>query len=892
MIVQTSKNIGVRRTINDYNATSSFDAEFDNYAGRYAGSFNLDQDVYVYADNGSYVFEPFNQLGSWTYGFNSISAALSSDYSQDGSSLKIVTQSGTGGYGTTINNYANLFYDLPTLTSGTKIGFYAYLPGSLYQSISSLSFSLGSVVAGASQANLYKTFTTIGSQWNKFEVYLGSMSSAGGYTIGSLQNTFYKMRLVDSYNPGSLGPGSYAYYMDNIYAQSTDGANKRLFKGVIEDINYDANGLKERATISGRDLGAILQDNTVAPIIFKNTDAGQIARQIIAQNVDDSRLDYSTISDTGITIEKITFSHISVFDALSKVAELCNYYWYVDEFGKVRFIEKETIDSGVTYGIPIIDGLITHWKMDSATGSDEIIDSIGSSNCILDTALGQFTSGLWNNCLEIYSSDGIGVPATGVPDTELNKTGGDYQQYSVSFWLNTSTNPSSTGRILEKTGGGVYPFVIRFTNTGRLQCALYDGVNNPSIASTNSLSDGTWQHCVFTVDRDAHEMKTYVNSQLNQTVTDTTTGNINNSGDLIWGNNTGLNREFVGKVDDFRIYSKTLDSGEINALYNGGRGVKYSYAGAGQGNVRDARFRNDDSQIFNEVRVYGDKQFTGKRQFYLAGIDSIGSSYYFEGKPHNVILSVSGTGYIIQPGGILNINNPDTEDVKFLVDFQGMRFVTTSGAVAGDNHFLGSYLQADYQVTVPILSIKRDETSQEAYGIKEKVIVDKNIKDPVEAQIKATSFLANNKDPKIQGDLDIKGVINVFPGYTARINLPNMGVEYQNYTINQANYDFNNINNNNGNVLKINVNRKLADFTDTIKEQMLRLRQLEAGDFEPDITNLQTGIGSLGISGQTVAVLFNIGSGFFFHTPNHNLFESPSSLLGPIIGGSTLISLM
>ena len=308
-------------------------------------------------------------------------------------------------------------------------------------------------------------------------------------------------------------------------------------------------------------------------------------------------------------------------------------------------------------------------------------------------------------------------------------------------------------------------------------------------------------------------------------------------------------------------------------------------------NITGASFRTDDSQIFNKVTVYGDRILSGHEQYFTA---NGGSVFNLDYKPHNLTVSLSGTTNTIQqPGGVLNLDDPLSEDVKWLVDFQSQLFVMTSGAVAGDNiPTSGSDIMfTQYQKNTPIISVKPDAESQIAYGLKEKIMADKKIKTPEEASVRANAFLTEHKDPKIQGDIDVYGVVDVTPGETAVVNIPFHNIDNQTYTILSASYTFTQKRNLSDSVLRVSMNKKVQDFTDTTKDILLRLKQTEMSQVDAGVVTLQVDTGSIGVSGpEWYATRRDIGSAFYFNVTGHDVFDSPTSLLGDMRAGSIVQS--
>ena len=306
-------------------------------------------------------------------------------------------------------------------------------------------------------------------------------------------------------------------------------------------------------------------------------------------------------------------------------------------------------------------------------------------------------------------------------------------------------------------------------------------------------------------------------------------------------------------------------------------------------NVTSADFKQTDNNIFNNVTVYGARQLTGVRETF--GVQA-GSAYILDDKPSNVVfIGSASTNIPIQPGGIDGVANPSNEDVQFLVNYNSRSVILTSGTAAGDNTgWTGSSVIIDYQRSSPLVSIKNDSPSQSSYGKKDKVIIDRNIKAKDEATLKAETFLAEHKDPIIQGKIDVYGIVDVTPGNTAIVNIPFHNINSQTYMILSAKYTFNSTNNLSNQVLTISLNKKIRNFIDYMKDQELRLRNLEGAEVDTSITNVGLATGSVMVESSYNVISRSIGSAFYFHVPGHNLLNSSTSLLGDMRAGSSVIS--
>ena len=644
-----AKNIRVEKTIGDFNATSNFSADFDNFAGRHKTDFNLSDEVTIRTNTTS-----FGNVDSEELKTGEDTDAGISDTQWKSQTFTV----GTVGEAIDFNI--------------TNIKIKAYRFGSPGTCTVSIKATSGGEPSGddLSTGTFDGDSITTSSSGEWIDVSMSDYTLENGVTYAIVIRSSESVPTVvnwlcdtdegyaggTGYQSADSGDSWASLSLDFLFEVDGEINGTKIFTGLIEDINFQGEGVKEVVRIKGRDFGAFLQDIIVQPRVFKNEETSQIVLDIMEQNISSNEISINNVNTTTKTIDKITFANISVFDALQQLAEIAEFVFYVDEDKDLHFEQKEGTDSGIT------------------------IDN---------------------------------------------------------------------------------------TNT---------------------------------------EM-----------------------------------------------------------------GV----------------FKNSDKEIFNKITVYGDRILTGTEDIFTSDGGSVFNLSY---KPHNTKMYLSGaTDTIYEPAGVVNLNDPAEDNVKYLVDFQGQQIVFASGIIAGDNiPPTGSVIIARYDRNTPIISIKADQDSQLKYKLKEKVIVDQKIKDPDEASVLAVSKLNEFKDPRIQGDVQVKGVLNVTPGNTVTVDFPYNNINSQAYAILSARYDFSPMKVNNEDVLSLTLNKKLSDFTDTMKNQMLRMKQIEISQLDPGIVTLQSNTGSLGVSGTNIVVKRSIGSAFYFHIPNHDILNSPSSLLGDMRTGSTV----
>lgn len=143
--------------------------------------------------------------------------------------------------------------------------------------------------------------------------------------------------------------------------------------------------------------------------------------------------------------------------------------------------------------------------------------------------------------------------------------------WAVSAWYNT-TNTGSIQRLTNKgglTSSSTNYMCILMDATGKIYGTLWDGSAELQCKDNLSTNDGKWHHVVYVRDVSQKKHYLYVDGILKTTSVDTYTGLTNNALFTI-GKNGPDNQFWTGKIDDIRIYDRTLNSSEIIGLYNEG----------------------------------------------------------------------------------------------------------------------------------------------------------------------------------------------------------------------------------------------------------------------------------------------------------------------------------
>lgn len=131
-----------------------------------------------------------------------------------------------------------------------------------------------------------------------------------------------------------------------IFADQDADPTTNIFTGVLEKVRFFSSGINQKVELSGRDYTLRLQDTTVEPVVYTQSEVSTIVTDIMNNNVPDITL--TNVDVTTTTLPRIAFNHENAFDAIRQLADLSGFTFYVDEDKDLHFEEKQLISSGIT----------------------------------------------------------------------------------------------------------------------------------------------------------------------------------------------------------------------------------------------------------------------------------------------------------------------------------------------------------------------------------------------------------------------------------------------------------------------------------------------------------------------------------------------------------------
>lgn len=209
------------------------------------------------------------------------------------------------------------------------------------------------------------------------------------------------------------------------------------------------------------------------------------------------------------------------------------------------------------------NGLVAHYPFDNANANDQIASRHGVVHGATP-AVDRF--GNPNGC---YSFDGqndyIEVAS---PNHNFSQT------TTISLWVNLDTLAANRNHMMIDTRNGSFSFPSSVSWLDLANEQVEFGVTAGVIQYQNSNWNwrGNWTHLVMIIDTATQERILYVNNQKESNVANNTpfVNPVYGGDPFTIGSRADLDllNFFHGKIDDVRIYNRTLDSTEVTALYN------------------------------------------------------------------------------------------------------------------------------------------------------------------------------------------------------------------------------------------------------------------------------------------------------------------------------------
>ena len=263
------------------------------------------------------------------------------------------------------------------------------------------------------------------------------------------------------------------------------------------------------------------------------------------------------------------------------------------------------------------EGLIAHWNFDEGTG-DIAYDSAGYNDGTLVNGpvwtTGRIDLGLDFDGVDDY----VSVP----DDSSLDFASGE--NFSVAAWFRIEAGETSGEPILQKYSNSNQSGYALFGNSGfvpgRIAFVTW-GTGEIAALDDGGYNDGSWHYAVGVRSQSSGKIQLYIDG-VEVDSNNEPSRSLANSANLHIGTNFTGHSNLYGKIDDVRVYDRTLSAEEIWDLYLAGAGpiahwkfdegegdIAYDSAGDNDGTIYGAQWASgiiDGALDFNGVNDYVD----------------------------------------------------------------------------------------------------------------------------------------------------------------------------------------------------------------------------------------------------------------------------------------------
>ena len=197
---------------------------------------------------------------------------------------------------------------------------------------------------------------------------------------------------------------------------------------------------------------------------------------------------------------------------------------------------------------------VAYYKLDNS--SEDYAGSNDGTDTNIEYRFGRYgQAAVFNG-----SSSYISIPATNTTPIDFSS-----ESHTFSVWVNVD-NISGDKAIISKWHNTTASLrsTIFYISGGNIKI-LEGGSADNTHTSTGTISANTWTHIVYT--RAATESKIYINGSLDSTHSRTATIRQGGTENIFIGFQRGGFKYFDGSIDQVRIYSTALDSGQVTKLY-------------------------------------------------------------------------------------------------------------------------------------------------------------------------------------------------------------------------------------------------------------------------------------------------------------------------------------
>ena len=346
--------------------------------------------------------------------------------------------------------------------------------------------------------------------------------------------------------------------------QASAGAYDLNLNGTLDDLRIYARALTPRDVLELYNQASLIPPSIVTPPAGGTILACDTATLMVAAD-GSAPLSYQWSKNgspiAGATHATLQFNNVTTNDAGSYIVRISNAIGAVTSDPAIIMVDDPAPD--------LASGLVLHLKLDETSGT-AAADSSGANHhgVLQDFPEEPWTAGIVGGALA-FNPDG----AAGDDVVLVTDDGGlDFSsslEFTLAAWVNGEPAQEPGGPIICKgTGGGGEQFAIDVFNGFRFYG--WTGATPPVyVLSAGIGPDNTWQHVVGVFSRPLNRLKFYINGveAASGAPPDTV---VQNNHEVSVGSRQlssgAYDLNFIGSIDDVRVYNRAITPREVKAL--------------------------------------------------------------------------------------------------------------------------------------------------------------------------------------------------------------------------------------------------------------------------------------------------------------------------------------
>ncbi len=409
---------------------------------------------------------------------------------------------------------------------------------------------------------------------------------------------------TDPCHPVHGGARSMKYFYDNTCGLPRGACYSQIVRQYAPPLDWTSHGQKVLTLWfhGGSDndrteMWVVLDHNVSARATYGGN--GEDPQDIKKEDWTEWNVKLSDFADAGVDLAKVADISIGFGDNIDDLPDGSTGTVYFDDFqlyprrcvpsygprydfsgncvvdlADLRIMAEDWLrtDANLVVEEPCDANLVGWWELDEGSGNQAGDSSIYANHGVLEGEYSWIPGRIGADAVEFTGSGGRAL----VPDAAQLRAN---HEVTAGAWINYSTAPPYPARVVVK-GADLddnESFALKTFGYGPswavgLGWSVRD-VNRTlyGVDSLEELRSDEWIHIAGTYD--GNTLKCYVNGQVSNSTTVGPVGILANADGLAIGNRAdAMNRGFIGKVDDVRLYNRGLSDAEVAWLATEGGG--------------------------------------------------------------------------------------------------------------------------------------------------------------------------------------------------------------------------------------------------------------------------------------------------------------------------------